>query len=588
MRLLAQVSLFLVLLSSCNYETEKLNFREKNEDARFRKMVSCFLKMTRISGVSPSKIAKDKCFTYLHSKVNTSINRLLKEEQGFPFSFFNKNNKFDSQKNEPREISDFVKNAYKAYHDIENSSNTEFIPYKDAMGEVKVNSENLWGAQTQRSLENFRIGGEKNLMPIEVIRALAVVKKAAAITNFRQGILEKEKMELIQIVCDEILLGKLDRQFPLVVWQTGSGTQTNMNLNEVIANRANLLKNKLYPNSEFWIHPNDDVNKSQSSNDVFPTAMSIAAYKVTSEKLLPTLREFQKVLDNKSREFEHIIKIGRTHTMDATPLSLGMEFSAFSSQISHAIAQLEHSLKHTSELPIGGTAVGTGLNTLTNYDDIAVNEIIKLTGLPFLKAQNKFEAIASKDAMVELHGSYKLLSVGLMKIANDIRFLGSGPRAGLNELILPANEPGSSIMPGKINPTQCEALSMVCAQVMGNDMAVSVAGANGHFQLNTYKPMIIHNVLNSANLLADACESFHHKCLQECKANEVRIKENLENSLMLVTALNPHLGYDKTSQISIKAYHENISLKQAAIDLGYLTKEEYDKWVKIEDMLGPK
>lgn len=454
----------------------------------------------------------------------------------------------------------------------------------DTLGEVKVPSDKLWGAQTQRSIENFRIGSEK--MPSEVVKAFAVVKKAAAITNFELGVLSKQKMEIMVRVCDEILAGDLDEHFPLVVWQTGSGTQTNMNVNEVIANRAHVLSGGKLVNSQKILHPNDDVNLSQSSNDTFPTAMHIAAYAAIVEKTIPALQTLHKDLLNKTEQFKDIVKIGRTHWMDATPLTLGQEFSGYASQVKHGIRELENSLPHLLELALGGTAVGTGINSPKGYAKRVAGVIAELTGHPFVTAENKFEALASHDALVGAHGALKQIAISLMKIANDIRVMASGPRSGIGELTLPANEPGSSIMPGKVNPTQIEALTMVCAQVMGNDTAIAVGAMNGHFELNVFKPLIIHNFLQSANLLADAVNSFIENALTGLTANTEKIERNLKNSLMLITALNPHIGYDRSAQIAKKAYAENITLKEAALQLGYVSSEDFDKWVDARKMLG--
>ena len=468
----------------------------------------------------------------------------------------------------------------------QNINSMEYRIEKDTMGELQVPADKYWGAQTQRSRQNFVIGGEQNKMPIEVIHSFAVLKKAAALTNASIGILPQEKANLIAKVCDEISAGDLDNQFPLVVWQTGSGTQSNMNVNEVVANRAHVINGGSLSDNEKVIHPNDDVNKAQSSNDTFPTAMSIAAYTKVLNTLLPKIEKLKDALQAKSEQFKDIIKIGRTHTMDATPLTLGMEFSGYVAQLSYAIKAIKNTLEHTSELALGGTAVGTGLNTVAGYDVKVASKIAELTGLPFKTAPNKFEALASKDAMVELHGSLKQLAVSLMKIGNDIRFLGSGPRSGIGEINLPANEPGSSIMPGKVNPTQCEAITMVCAQIMGNDVAVSVGGSNGHFELNVFKPMIIFNVLNSATLLGDAADSFRKNCVEGIEANEPRIKEHLENSLMLVTALNPHIGYENAAKIAKTAHAKGLTLREAAIELGLLTNEQFDAWVRPENMIG--
>lgn len=454
---------------------------------------------------------------------------------------------------------------------------------KDTMGTIEVPADRYWGAQTQRSLQNFKIGGQK--IPQEVIRAFAILKKAAALTNYECGVLPKDKAEIITRVCDEILEGKLDDHFPLVVWQTGSGTQTNMNVNEVIANRAiELLGGEL--GSKTPIHPNDDVNKSQSSNDTFPTAMHIAAYKMLHEHTIPKIEGLRDALAEKSKEFMPIVKIGRTHLMDATPLTLGQEFSGYVSQLEHGLKAIKNTLPHLAELALGGTAVGTGINTPKGYAEKVAQKIAEMTGLPFVSAQNKFEALATHDALVEAHGALKTLAVSLMKIANDIRMLASGPRCGIGEIILPANEPGSSIMPGKVNPTQAEAMTMVCAQVIGNDVAINVGGMNGHFELNVFKPVIIYNFLLSARLLGDACASFRDKCVIGIKPNLKRIKEHLNNSLMLVTALNPVIGYDKAAELAKKAYNEDITLKEAAIKLGYLTEEEFNKYVVPEKMVG--
>lgn len=452
------------------------------------------------------------------------------------------------------------------------------------MGEVKVLSDKLWGAQTQRSIENFRIGSEK--MPSEVVKAFAVVKKAAAITNFELGVLPKQKKEVIVKVCDEIFAGDLDEHFPLVVWQTGSGTQTNMNVNEVIANRAHVLSGGKLNDSKKILHPNDDVNLSQSSNDTFPTAMHIAAYTAIVEKTIPALQTLHNEILNKTEQFKDIVKIGRTHWMDATPLTLGQEFSGYASQVKYGIKELENSLPHLLELALGGTAVGTGINSPKGYAKRVASVIADLTGHPFVTANNKFEALASHDALVGAHGALKQIAISLMKIANDIRVMASGPRSGIGELTLPANEPGSSIMPGKVNPTQIEAMTMVCAQVMGNDTAIAVGAMNGHFELNVFKPLIIHNFLQSANLLADAVNSFIENALTGLTANTEKIERNLKNSLMLITALNPHIGYDRSAQIAKKAYAENITLKEAALQLGYVSSEDFDKWVDARKMLG--
>ena len=462
------------------------------------------------------------------------------------------------------------------------------MPYrieKDTMGEVKVPAEKYWGAQTQRSKENFNIGPSAS-MPVSIIRAFAYLKKAAAITNHQLGVLAEEKMVLIMQVCNEIIDGKLDDHFPLVIWQTGSGTQSNMNVNEVIANRAHLLEGHKLGEGKRLIHPNDDVNKSQSSNDTFPTAMHIAAYKMLIEETLPALRALLKELEEKSRAFSGIVKTGRTHMMDATPLFLGQEFSGYASQIKHGLKALGNTLPHLSELALGGTAVGTGLNAPKNYDKKVAEVIAELTGLPFVTAENKFEALAAHDAIVASHGALKTVAASLMKIANDIRLLGSGPRSGIGELQLPANEPGSSIMPGKVNPTQPEALSMVCAQVMGNDVAINIGGSNGHLELNVFKPMIIANFLESAKLLADAVNSFRTKSLSGIVPNEKKIKSHLNNSLMLVTALNNHIGYEKAAEIAKIAHAENLTLKEAALQSGYVKEQDFDTWVDPAKMTG--
>ncbi len=456
----------------------------------------------------------------------------------------------------------------------------------DTMGEVKVPADKYWGAQTERSRNNFTIGGEKNLMPIEIVRAFAILKKSAAETNQELGVLTAEKATLIGQVCDEILEGKLDDQFPLVVWQTGSGTQSNMNSNEVIANRAHVINGGSLADDKKTIHPNDDVNKSQSSNDTFPTAMHIAGYKIVVEHTIPCVEKLRDTLKAKSESFQEVVKIGRTHFMDATPLSLGQEFSGYVSQLDHSIKALKNTLDHLSELALGGTAVGTGLNTPAGYAELVAEKIAKNSGLPMRTAENKFEALAAHDAIVETHGALKQLAVSLMKIGNDIRMLCSGPRSGIGEIVIPENEPGSSIMPGKVNPTQCEALTMVCAQVIGNDVAIATGGMTGHFELNVFKPMMIFNFLNSARLLGDACESFNDHCAIGIEPNYPVIKEKLENSLMLVTALNTHIGYENAAKIAKKAHKEGTTLRAAAIELGLLTSEQFDEWVKPEDMIG--
>ena len=455
---------------------------------------------------------------------------------------------------------------------------------KDTMGQVEVPADKYWGAQTQRSKDNFKIGA--GTMPVEIIQAFAILKKAAALANTDLGVLPKEKSELIATVCDEILEGKLDDQFPLVVWQTGSGTQSNMNVNEVIGNRAHVIKGEKLGEGTRYIHPNDDVNKSQSSNDTFPTAMHIAAYKMILETTLPGVEKLMKTLEDKVTAFKNIVKTGRPHLMDATPLTLGQEFSGYVSQLEHGIVALKNTLPHLSELALGGTAVGTGLNTPKGYDVLVAKKISELTGYPFITAPNKFESLAAHDAMVESSGALKTLAVSLMKIANDIRLLGSGPRCGIGELNLPANEPGSSIMPGKVNPTQCEAITMVCAQVIGNDMAIAVGGMQGHFQLNVFKPLMIHNLLESARLIGDACVSFNDNCAIGIEPNLQNIKTNLENSLMLVTALNTHIGYENAAKIAKKAHSEGKTLREAALELGLVTDEQFNEWVDPSKMIG--
>lgn len=453
---------------------------------------------------------------------------------------------------------------------------------KDTMGEVQVPGDKYWGAQTQRSLENFKIGD--HLMPVPVIKAYGVIKKAAAIVNHELGVLPEEKKKIISDVCDEIIQGRLDDQFPLKVWQTGSGTQTNMNVNEVIANRTHVLLGNTLGRGERLIHPNDDANRSQSSNDTFPTAMNIAAVSVLKEKTLPNLVALKSVLKQKADLWTHIVKIGRTHLMDATPLTLGQEFSGYVSMLEHGINTLEQSMHHLYELALGGTAVGTGLNAPKGFADKTAKVIAELTGYPFVTAPNKFEALASHDGLVAVHGVLKSLASSLMKIANDIRLLGSGPRCGIGELRLPANEPGSSIMPGKVNPTQTEAMTMVCSQVMGNDVAINISGASGQFELNVFKPVIIHNFLESAGLMADAALSFNEKCVAGLIPNETVIESHLRDSLMLVTALNPHIGYENAAKVAKKAFDENQTLKQAALDLKLVTKEQFDLWVNPKDM----
>ena len=457
---------------------------------------------------------------------------------------------------------------------------------KDTMGIVRVPVDAYYGAQTQRSIENFEIVQDINRMPKEIIYAFAYLKKGAALANKDAGVLSAEKCDLIVRVCDEILAGRLDEAFPLVVWQTGSGTQTNMNVNEVIANRAHVLNGGKLTDEVKVLMANDDVNKSQSSNDTFPSAMHIAAYKVLRENTIPALELLHRTLVMKSREFMPIVKIGRTHFMDATPLTLGQEFSGYAAQLEYGIHALKSTLPHLAELALGGTAVGTGINTPENYGEKVAKKISELTGLPFVTAPNKFEALATHDAIVETHGALKGVAVSLMKIANDIRMLGSGPRAGIGEIRLPENEPGSSIMPGKVNPTQCEALTMIAAQVMGNDVAISVGGASGQFELNVYKPMIIYNFLHSARLIGDGCRSFNDHCAVGIQPVKETIKKHLDDSLMLVTALNPKIGYYKAASIAQKAFRENKSLKQAAVDSGLLTAEEFDEWVDPSGMVG--
>jgi len=459
----------------------------------------------------------------------------------------------------------------------------EYRIEKDSLGPVKVPADVYWGAQTQRSKDNFKIGGQK--MPVEVIMAFAILKKAAAQANVDLGVLPTDKADLIAKVCDEILLHQLDDQFPLVVWQTGSGTQSNMNLNEVIANRGHVLKGGKLDDEKKILHPNDDVNKSQSSNDTFPTAMNIAAYSYLVEHTIPALELLQKALDNKANEFQKIVKIGRTHLMDATPLTLGQEFSGYASQVQHGITAIKNTLTHLSELALGGTAVGTGLNAPKGYDTLVAKKIAALTNHPFVTAKNKFESLAAHDAIVGSHGALKTVAVSLNKIANDIRLLASGPRSGIGEINIPSNEPGSSIMPGKVNPTQSEAMTMAMAQVMGNDVAITIGGMQGHFELNVFKPVIIYNFLISARLVADSCHSFIEHCVDGIEANMARIKMHVDNSLMLVTALNTHIGYDKAAEIAKKAHKENMTLKEAAIALGYLTSDEFDSWVRVEDMV---
>ncbi|RAV30055.1 class II fumarate hydratase [Sinomicrobium soli] len=456
---------------------------------------------------------------------------------------------------------------------------------KDTMGEVKVPADKLWGAQTERSRNNFKIGPSAS-MPLEIIYGFAYLKKAAAYTNCELGVLPEEKRDLIARVCDEILEGRHDGQFPLVIWQTGSGTQSNMNVNEVIANRAHQLAGKTIGEGEKTLQPNDDVNKSQSSNDTFPTGMHIAIYKRVVETTIPGVTRLRDTLQQKSETFRNVVKIGRTHLMDATPLTLGQEFSGYVSQLDHGLKALNNTLDHLSELALGGTAVGTGINTPQGYAGKVAAYIAKFTELPFKSAENKFEALAAHDALVETHGALKQLAVSLNKIANDIRLMASGPRSGIGEIVIPANEPGSSIMPGKVNPTQCEALTMVCAQVIGNDVAVSVGGTQGHYELNVFKPVMAASLLQSARLIGDACVSFEEHCASGIEPNHNRITELLNNSLMLVTALNTRIGYYKAAEIANTAHKNGTTLKEEAINLGYLTAEEFDEWVKPEDMVG--
>jgi len=470
----------------------------------------------------------------------------------------------------------FVKKIYKMDYRIE----------KDTMGEVKVPSHVYWGAQTQRSIENFQIAQDINKMPKEIIKAFAYLKHGAALANFEAGILEEEKAKLIGVVCDEILEGKLDDQFPLVVWQTGSGTQSNMNCNEVIAYRAHVLKGGELNDKAKFLHPNDDVNKSQSSNDTFPTAMHIAAYKMLIETTIPGITKLRDTLAAKSKEFMNVVKIGRTHFMDATPLTLGQEFSGYVSQLNHGLKAINNTLDHLSELALGGTAVGTGINTPEGYSENVAGQIAKLTELPFRTAENKFEALAAHDAIVEAHGALKTVAVSLMKIGNDVRMLSSGPRSGIGEIYIPDNETGSSIMPGKVNPTQCEAMTMAAAQILGNDVAINIGGSNGHFELNVFKPMMIYNFLHSARLIGDVCVSFNDKCAVGIEPLHENIKKHVNNSLMLVTALNTKIGYYKAAEIAQTAHKNGSTLKETAIALGYLTAEEFDEWVKPEEMVG--
>ncbi|WP_405223889.1 class II fumarate hydratase [Dokdonia sp. Asnod1-B02] len=460
----------------------------------------------------------------------------------------------------------------------------EYRIEKDTMGEVKVPADKLWGAQTERSRNNFKIGAPAS-MPIEVVHGFAILKKAAAYTNCELGVLSTEKRDLIAQACDEILTGMHDDQFPLVIWQTGSGTQSNMNVNEVIANRAHQLAGKVIGEGEKTLAPNDDVNKSQSSNDTFPTGMHIAGYKKVVETTIPGVRKLRDTLKAKAEAFKDVVKIGRTHLMDATPLTLGQEFSGYVSQLDHGLKALDNTLDHLSELALGGTAVGTGLNTPKGYAELVASYMADFSGHPFRTAENKFEALAAHDAIVETHGALKQLAVSLNKIANDIRMLASGPRSSIGEISIPANEPGSSIMPGKVNPTQCEAITMVCAQVMGNDVAIGVGGMQGHYELNVFKPMMAANLLQSAQLIGDACVSFSDHCASGIEPNNERIKELLDNSLMLVTALNTKIGYYKAAEIANTAHKNGTTLKVEAINLGYVTAEEFDEWVRPEDMV---
>lgn len=455
----------------------------------------------------------------------------------------------------------------------------------DTMGEVHVPADKYWGAQTERSRNNFKIGPAGS-MPLEVVYGFAYLKKAAAHTNFELGVLSEEKRDLISTVCDEILDGQHDEQFPLVIWQTGSGTQSNMNVNEVVSNRAHVLAGGTLGEGSSPVHPNDDVNKSQSSNDTFPTGMHIACYKQVIETTIPGVEQLMRTLKSKTEAYKDVVKIGRTHLMDATPLTLGQEFSGYASQLDHGLRALKNTLAHLSEVALGGTAVGTGINTPAGYAILVAKKIAAFTGLPFITAENKFEALAAHDAIVETHGALKQFAVSLNKIANDIRMLASGPRSGIGEISIPSNEPGSSIMPGKVNPTQCEALTMVCAQVMGNDVAISVGGMQGHYELNVFKPMMAANLLQSARLIGDACVSFDENCAAGIEPNATNLKKNLDNSLMLVTALNPHIGYEKAAKIAKTAHQNGTTLKEEALNLGYLTSDEFDEWVDPLKMVG--
>lgn len=464
----------------------------------------------------------------------------------------------------------------------------EYRIERDTMGEVKVPAQAYWGAQTERSLENFRIAQDTDKMPKEIIQAFAYLKKAAALANNQLGVLPENKTALISKVADEILNGELADQFPLVIWQTGSGTQSNMNVNEVIANRGNIINGGSFTDdkSSRALHPNDDVNKSQSSNDTFPTAMHIAAYKILVDKTIPGIEKLRDTLKAKAEQYLHVVKIGRTHLMDATPLTLGQELSGYAAQLNHGLKAIKNSFAHLSELALGGTAVGTGINTPKDYDVVVAQKIADLTGLPFVTAVNKFESLAAHDAIVEAHGALKTVACSLMKIANDIRLLASGPRAGIGEIHIPENEPGSSIMPGKVNPTQCEAMTMVAAQVLGNDVAINIGGATGHFELNVFKPLMITNFLHSAKLIGDVCVSFNDHCAVGIEPIEANIKKHVDNSLMLVTALNTHIGYEKAAKIAQTAHKNNSTLKATAIELGYLTAEQFDEWVDPAKMVG--
>jgi fumarate hydratase, class II len=466
-----------------------------------------------------------------------------------------------------------------------NDLKMDFRIEKDTMGDVQVPADKYWGAQTERSRNNFKIGPEAS-MPLEVIYGFAYLKKAAAYTNCELGVLSEEKRDLIGEVCDEILEGKLDDQFPLVIWQTGSGTQSNMNVNEVVANRAHVIAGNTLGEGNTMVHPNDDVNKSQSSNDTYPTGMHIAAYKMVLETTIPGVERLRDELKAKSEAYMDVVKIGRTHLMDATPLSLGQEFSGYVSQLNHGLKAIKNTLAHLSELALGGTAVGTGINTPEGYAELVAKKIATFTGLPFISAENKFEALAAHDALVETHGALKQMAVSLNKIANDIRMLASGPRSGIGEIIIPSNEPGSSIMPGKVNPTQCEAMTMVCAQVIGNDVAITFGGAQGHYELNVFKPVMANNLLQSARLIGDACVSFTENCAVGIEPNHGSIKQHLNNSLMLVTALNTKIGYENSAKIAKTAHQNGTTLKEEAVNLGFLTADEFDEWVKPEEMIG--